>query len=177
MAVCIIGVFANNIVGIEGSYLLGLAHGFVSPGLFIAVGGILYDRFHTRLVLYYNGLLSYMPIFSLYFIVLSFANIGTPLSANFIGEFLSLYGGFGRSPIFIAIATLSVFLSAVYQFKLTSRITGGIPTPYTKITTDISHRESILLLSTILPTLFIGIYPNFILSSLYTNISNVLYIL
>lgn len=176
MAVCIIGVFANNIIGIEGSYILALAHGFISPGLFIAVGGILYDRYHTRIILYYNGLLSYMPIFSLYFIVLSFANIGTPLSANFVGEFLSLYGGFGRSPLFISIATLSVFLSAVYQFKLTSRITGGIPSKYTKITKDVTNRESILLLSTILPTLFIGIYPNFILNTLYTNISNVLYI-
>src|SRR5699024_5561539 len=139
-------------------------------------GGILYDRYHTRILLYYNGLLSYMPIFSLYFIVLSFANIGTPLSANFVGEFLSLYGGFGRSPIFISIATLSVFLSAVYQFKLTSRITGGIPSKYTKITKDVTNRESILLLSTILPTLFIGIYPNFILNTLYTSVSNVLYI-
>jgi NADH-ubiquinone oxidoreductase chain 4 len=117
-----------------------------------------------------------MPTFSLYFIVLSFANIGTPLSANFIGEFLSLYGSFGRSPIFISIATFSVLLSAIYQFRLTSRITGGIPI-YNKLTTDITNRESILLLSTILPVLLIGIYPNFILNSLYNNISNVLYVL
>lgn len=176
MSVCIIGVFANNIIGIEGSYILGLAHGFISPGLFIAVGGILYDRYHHRAIYYFNGLLNYMPTFSLYFIVLSFANIGTPLSANFIGEFLSLYGSFGRSPIFISIATFSVLLSAIYQFRLTSRITGGIPI-YNKLTTDITNRESILLLSTILPVLLIGIYPNFILNSLYNNISNVLYVL
>lgn len=177
MAVCIIGAFSNNIVGIEGSYLLALAHGFISPGLFIAVGGILYDRYHTRILLYYNGLLSYMPIFSFYFIVLSFANIGTPLSANFVGEFLSLYGAFNNSPIFISIAAFSVLLSATYQMKLTSRITGGKPSEYTHVTRDITNRESILLLSTILPALFIGIYPNFILNSLYTNISNILYIL
>lgn len=177
MAVCIIGVFSNNIIGIEGSYILALAHGFISPGLFIAVGGILYDRYHTRIMLYYNGLLSYMPIFSFYFIVLSFANIGTPLSANFVGEFLSLYGAFNNSPIFISIATFSVLLSATYQMKLTSRLTGGRPSEYTQLTADVTNRESILLLSTILPTLLIGLYPNFILNSLYMNISNVLYIL
>ena len=54
MAVCIIGVFANNLLGIEGSYILSLSHGFISPGLFIAVGGILYDRYHTRILMYYQ---------------------------------------------------------------------------------------------------------------------------
>jgi NADH-ubiquinone oxidoreductase chain 4 len=176
MSICILGVFSNNIIGIEGSYLLGISHGFCSPGLFIAVGGILYDRYHNRILFYYNGLLSYMPIFSLYFIILSFANIGTPLSSNFIGEFFSLYGCFNKSPLFISIATFSVLLSAIYQFKLTSRITSGFPI-HNNITSDLSYRESFLLLSTILPILFIGIFPNFIFNSLYSNISNVLYIL
>ena len=40
----LLGVFSNTIQGIEGGILLGLAHGFVSTGLFICAGGILYDR-------------------------------------------------------------------------------------------------------------------------------------
>lgn len=175
MAVCILGVFANNIIGIEGSYLLVLSHGFISPGLFIAVGGILYDRYHTRILMYYQGLLTYMPLFSLYLLILSFANIGTPLSGNFVGEFLSLSGAFQRSPIFISLASLSVLLSAAYQMKLTSRLTGGIKSPYIKLTADLSNRESILMLFTTLPCLLIGIYPVFILNGLYLNVSNIIY--
>ncbi|MBY3556029.1 NADH-quinone oxidoreductase subunit M, partial [Modestobacter lapidis] len=53
LGVCILGVFSNNLIGIEGSLLLCLAHGFVSPALFIIVGGILYDRYHNRLIYYY----------------------------------------------------------------------------------------------------------------------------
>ena len=177
MAVCIIGVFANNLLGIEGSYILSLSHGFISPGLFIAVGGILYDRYHTRILMYYQGLLSFMPVFALYLLILSFANIGTPLSGNFIGEFLSLTGAFQRSPIFTTLCTFSILLSACYQMKLTSRLTGGIKSPYIKVTKDLNNRESILMLSTILPCLLIGIYPMFILKGLYTNISNVIYVL
>lgn len=177
MAVCIIGVFANNLLGIEGSYMLSLSHGFISPGLFIAVGGILYDRYHTRVLMYYQGLLSFMPVFALYFLILSFANIGTPLSGNFIGEFLSLTGAFQRSPIFTTIATFSILLSACYQMKLSSRLTGGIKSPYIKVTKDLNNRESILMLSTILPCLLIGIYPIFILKGLYTNVSNIIYVL
>ena len=37
-AVYLIGVFSNTIQGIEGGIALGLAHGFVSSGLFICVG-------------------------------------------------------------------------------------------------------------------------------------------
>ena len=61
--------------------------------------------------------------------------------------------------------------------KLTSSLTGGIKSPYIKVTKDLNNRESILMLSTILPCLLIGIYPMFILKGLYTNISNVIYVL
>ena len=42
-AVYLLSAFSNTIQGIEGAIALGLAHGFVSSGLFICVGGILYD--------------------------------------------------------------------------------------------------------------------------------------
>ena len=47
-AVYLAGVFSNTVQGIQGGILLGLAHGFVSSGLFISAGGILYDRSGTR---------------------------------------------------------------------------------------------------------------------------------
>jgi NADH-ubiquinone oxidoreductase chain 4 len=40
-SVYLIGIFSNTIQGLEGSIVLGLAHGFVSSGLFIAAGGVL----------------------------------------------------------------------------------------------------------------------------------------
>ena len=49
-AVDLSGVFSNIIQGIEGAINLGIAHGLVSPGLFIFTGGVLYDRSHTRLI-------------------------------------------------------------------------------------------------------------------------------
>jgi len=55
LGVCVLGIFANNLIGIEGSILLCLVHGFVSPALFLAVGGVIYDRYHHRLLHYYQG--------------------------------------------------------------------------------------------------------------------------
>nr|YP_003935025.1 NADH dehydrogenase subunit 4 [Groenewaldozyma salmanticensis]ADO51049.1 NADH dehydrogenase subunit 4 [Groenewaldozyma salmanticensis] len=161
MSVCILGIFSNSLAGIEGSYLLGLAHGLVSPALFIAVGGILYDRFHTRIIYYYNGLLSIMPYFSFYLIIISFANIGTPLSLNFIGEFLSLFGAFNNNFILGIICISSIFLSATYQMKITNKITGGINS-YIFTNNDITKVESISLNVLIIITLILGIFPSYI---------------
>lgn len=160
MAVCILGIFSNTVTGITGSLVLSLAHGFVSPGLFIVVGGILYDRYHNRLIHYFQGLISYMPLLSVYFIILSFANVGTPLSINFIGELLSLSGAINRAPLLGAIGAFSVLLSACYQMKLTNRLTGGIKTPYISLTSDCTYRESFLMLSLIIPTIFLGFFPS-----------------
>jgi NADH-ubiquinone oxidoreductase chain 4 len=92
MAVVLLGIFSNNIIGIEGAILLGIAHGFVSPALFICLGGIVYDRTGTRLIKEIRGLVLYMPIFTILFFVFSLANMATPLTLNFVGEQMSLIG-------------------------------------------------------------------------------------
>lgn len=174
MAVCILGVLSNNLIGISGSLILSVAHGFVSPGLFIIVGGILYDRYHNRLIYYYQGLISYMPLLAIYLIILSFCNTGTPLSVNFIGELLSLTGAISRAPILGALATLSVLLSASYQMKLTNRLTGGVKTPYISLTADCTNRETMLMYALIIPTILLGIIPNPILNMVWES-SNLIY--
>jgi NADH-ubiquinone oxidoreductase chain 4 len=82
MSVVVIGAFSNTIQGIEGAIMLSIAHGFVSPALFILVGGVLYDAFHTRTIRYYRGLVLHMPIFSILFLLFIIANAGTPLTSN-----------------------------------------------------------------------------------------------
>src|SRR6201982_341976 len=69
-AVYLLALFSNSIQGIEGGITLGLAHGFVSPGLFICAGGILYDRSSTRLITFYRGMAQLMPIFAILFFIL-----------------------------------------------------------------------------------------------------------
>ncbi|ODV93098.1 hypothetical protein PACTADRAFT_19044 [Pachysolen tannophilus NRRL Y-2460] len=145
LAICILGIFANNLIGINGSLILCIAHGFVSPALFILVGGILYDRFHNRLINYYQGLSSYMPIFSIYLVIFSFCNTGTPLSGNFVGEFLSITGAVIRHPLIGSFGIASVLLSACYQMKLTNKLTGGVYSTYLNITNDMTNRELFLL--------------------------------
>jgi len=118
-------MFSNVIQGIEGAITLGIAHGFVSSGLFICAGGVLYDRSSTRLITYYRGIAQAMPIFSIMFFILSLSNAGTPLTLNFIGEFMSLYGIFERLPLAGALAGSSIIFSAAYTIFMFNRIVFG----------------------------------------------------
>lgn len=177
LAICFIGIFSNNILGLNGSLVLSIAHGLVSPALFILVGGILYDRYHKRLFNYYQGLIAYIPLFCFYLVIFSFANTGTPLSINFIGEFLSLSGAIFRHPFIGSICVISVLLSACYQMKLTNKLTNGSFSSSLAITNDLTSREFVILNLLVFFTLLFGIFPNLILSLFYFSTSNLLFLL
>jgi len=176
-AVYLLAAFSNTIQGLEGSILLGLGHGFVSSGLFICVGGILYDRSHTRLISVYKGLAQIMPIFSTLFFILCLGNAGTPLSLNFIGEFLSLYGIFERIPLLGVFASTSIVLSAAYTIYMFNRTAFG--GNYSKLfminVIDLTKREFLILIILVLFTVFLGIYPSPIIDGLNYNMSNLIY--
>jgi NADH-ubiquinone oxidoreductase chain 4 len=176
-AVYLMGAFSNTIQGVEGSIVLGLGHGFVSSGLFFCVGAILYDRTHTRLITYYRGLAQIMPLFSLLFFILCLGNSGTPLTINFVGEFLSLYGAFERLPLLGALACSSIVFSAAFTIYLYNRVVfGGSLSAYlaTNIP-DLNKREFVILIALVIPTVLFGIYPDPILSGLHYSVSTLIY--
>jgi NADH-ubiquinone oxidoreductase chain 4 len=176
-AVYLLAAFSNTIQGLEGSIILGLGHGFVSSGLFICAGGILYDRSHTRLITVYRGLAHIMPLFSILFFILCLSNAGTPLSLNFIGEFLSLYGIFERLPILGIFASSSIVLSAAYTIYMFNRIVfGGKYSKYFRVNMmDLSRREFVVLLPLVLFTIIFGIYPAPIIDGLNYCMSGLIY--
>jgi NADH-ubiquinone oxidoreductase chain 4 len=177
MSVVILGLFSNNIQGIEGAMLLALAHGFVSPALFICVGGIIYERTGTRIIKYIRGLVTYMPIFTILFFIFTLCNTGIPLSLNFLGEQLSLIGIWEVNPIISAIGATGIVLSACYSIFLYNRISYGTYSPNMNnvIVSDITRREFIILITLLIPTIILGIFPNVILDSIHISVSSILY--
>jgi len=176
-AVYLIGVFSNTTLGIEGGILLGLAHGFVSSGLFICAGGVLYDRSSTRIITYYRGVAQLMPLFSIIFFILCLGNCGVPLTLNFVGEFMSLYGAFERLPLLGAFASLSIIFSAAYTIYMFNRIAfGGSYSKYFLFNIpDLNKREFYILITLVAATVIFGVYPSTILDGLHYNVSSLIY--
>lgn len=177
-AVYLIGAFSNTIQGIEGAIVLGLAHGFVSSGLFICVGGVLYERSHTRIIYFYRGIAQIMPVFSILFFILCLGNCGAPLTLNFVGEFMSLYGVIEKLPLLGVLSCSSIILSAAYTIYMFNRISfGGFFTKllYENNVWDVSIREFFVLFILVVFTVILGIYPSIILDGLHYYTNNLIY--
>jgi NADH-ubiquinone oxidoreductase chain 4 len=176
-AVYLLGVFSNTVQGIEGGIVLGLAHGFVSSGLFICVGGVLYDRSSTRLITTYRGIAQIMPLFSILFFILSLGNCGVPITLNFIGEFMSLYGVFERLPLLGVFASFSIIFSAAYTIFMYNRIVfaGSFSKNFLVNIPDINKREFYILFTLILFIIILGVYPSPILDGLHYSVSCLIY--
>jgi NADH-ubiquinone oxidoreductase chain 4 len=175
MAVVVLGLFSNTFIGISGAILLSLAHGLVSPALFMLVGGVLYDRFHTRSIRYYRGLASMMPVFSAIFFLFICANMGVPLSVNWVGEFLSLCGTFIQSPIAGVLGSTGIVFSACYSIWLWGRLIAGSYSQHLSYTIDLIRREYAVLLPLLVMTIYFGVCPNIILDTIGPCVTALLY--
>lgn len=177
MNLVILGIFSFNTIGLEGAILQSLSHGFVASALFLVIG-VVYDRYKTRLVQYYGGLASIMPIYILIFLFFTMANISFPGTSSFVGEFLILVGSFKVNTAITFFAATSVVIGGAYSLWLFNRIAyGNLKTQYTHKFLDLSLREFIVFLPLFLGTLIVGVYPNIFLTSIHSSVNNLIEIL
>jgi NADH-ubiquinone oxidoreductase chain 4 len=157
MGIVTIGIFANNVEGVEGSIYLQIAHGIVSSGLFIVVT-MLYERYHTRIVKYYRGVTMTMPIYSMLFMILTMSNIGVPGTSNFIGEIMSLAGVMEENGVVAVLGAIGMILSASYGLFLYNRVCfGGISEYMTVAPRDVTRREFSILIPLVVMAIVLGI--------------------
>ncbi|HSN00924.1 MAG TPA: NADH-quinone oxidoreductase subunit M, partial [Rudaea sp.] len=64
-------------LGVQGSMVQMISHGFVSGAMFSCVG-VLYERMHTRMIRDYGGVVNTMPWFAAFWVLFSMANCGLP---------------------------------------------------------------------------------------------------
>lgn len=169
MNLVVLGIFSFNSIGLEGSIIQSISHGFVSGGMFLLIG-ILYDRYHSRFLYYYGGIVHLMPIYSIFFLVFTLSNIALPGSCNFVGELLLLAGIYLTSGFTGIISALGVILCGTYSFWLCNKLLfGNIKISYTLKFTDICLREFLVLIPLFFFILILGIYPKIFLSYLHLS--------
>lgn len=163
-----IGIFSFNLIGIEGSIIQSVSHGFVSGALFFLVG-MLYNRYHSRLLFYYSGLVHIMPVFSIFFLIFTLANIALPGTSNFIGEFLLLIGIYKINSIVCFFSTLGVIFCGMYSLWVYNRIIfGNLKIKSIKSFIDLNYVEIIILLPLLSLTFYMGISPSFFIKYIHS---------
>lgn len=156
---CMLGLFALNPNGINGSILQQINHGISTGALFLLVG-IVYERRHTREIAEYGGLSKVMPGFAVIFLIITMASIGLPLLNGFIGEFTILAGAFQRHWSWGAWGCAGIVLGAAYMLWLYQRMMfGELDNPKNRDLKDLNLREYVTLMPLVILCFWIGIYP------------------
>ena len=186
---CVLGLFALNMIGIQGSVLYMINHGLSTGAMFLCIG-MIYDRYHTRDINKLSGLAKMMPKLAFFFILFTLASIGLPGLNGFVSEFLTILGAFTSSNLGIgygAFAALGIILGAVYMLHMAARVIWGpLKTPgheddhggdhgsashgatstEAALPTDIGGREIAILVPLALAVVILGVKPNLVLQPL-----------
>jgi NADH-quinone oxidoreductase subunit M len=164
-----LGLASASLLGIQGAIIQMVSHGLVAGGLFLMIG-MIYERCHTRDLAAYGGLARLLPVYSVFFMVLTLAAVGLPTTSGFTGEFMVLMGSFDAAwPQFqqghaaalalSASAVLGVVLGAWYMLWFAQRFLFGAPrAPYQPLA-DLGGRERLILIAIVVAVFAIGLYP------------------
>ncbi len=154
-----LGMFALNREGLEGSVLQMVNHGLSTGALFLLVG-MIYERRHTRLIADFGGIAKPMPVYAALFGIVAMSSIGLPALNGFVGEFLILLGTFQASTTVGVVAAFGVVLAAAYMLWMFRRVMfGPVDKDENLGLIDLDLREKAVMVAMILPIIWIGIYP------------------
>lgn len=172
-----LGIFALNQQGIQGGIIQMLNHGVVTGALFLCIG-IVYQRTHTRQIAHYGGVATVMPAYSAFFMIFTLASIGLPGTNGFIGEFLILLGTFKAWKLMCILAATALIIGAAYMLWLYQRVFFEKTNPeflqHIHGYSDLNSREIVTLLPLVLVVLWIGFYPNALLSFMDVSVKELI---
>nr|AAX76888.1 NADH dehydrogenase subunit 4 [Drosophila curveaedeagus (nomen nudum)] len=119
MGIVLAGLLTMTYWGLCGSYTLMIAHGLCSSGLF-CLANVSYERLGSRSMLINKGLLNFMPAMTLWWFLLSSANMAAPPTLNLLGEISLLNSIVSWSWISMIMLSFLSFFSVAYTLYLYS---------------------------------------------------------
>jgi len=165
-----LGLLSVDLVGIQGAIIQMVSHGLVAGGLFLMVG-MIYERCHTRELRAYGGLAKLLPVYSVFFMILTLASVGLPTTSGFTGEFLVLLGTFRAAwplhttgndlPLVLAVvAVTGVVLGALYMLRFALGFLYGAPRAPHQPLVDLGGRERAILALIVAAVFALGLFPD-----------------
>ncbi|MDO9272003.1 MAG: NADH-quinone oxidoreductase subunit M [Rugosibacter sp.] len=169
-----LGFFIFSPLGIEGSLVQMISHGFISAAMFLCIG-VLYDRMHSRQIADYGGVVNTMPKFAAFFMLFSMANAGLPATSGFVGEFMVILGAVKFNFWVGTAAAVTLILGAAYTLWMYKRVVfGEITNPHVADLSDIGLREFLILALLAACVLAMGLYPYPFTEVMHASVDNLL---
>ena len=163
MGLMCVAIFATTEIGLQGVMIQMFNHGINIIGLWILVY-LIEKQFKTRKISELGGLANKAPVLTLFFVVITLANIALPLTNAFVGEFLMFTGIYSskvttHSTVFTVTAAVTIILSAVYMLNMVQRVFYGSTNTLTVKAVDMRVSEKMVLGFIVILILVIGVYP------------------
>jgi NADH-quinone oxidoreductase subunit M len=162
MSLVVLGLFAWQRQALDGAVFLLLAHGIGVLGLF-AVTAWIEARGRSMDLDGMGGWFKLMPRMGILFLICLLAGVGLPGLANFVGEFLVLAGGVEVNLAWSVVAALGILVSVMYFLRAYERSMLG-PLREEIELRDLGVRETFVMGATALLLLWLGLFPQVLLS-------------
>lgn len=163
MGFILLGAFAGTELALQGVVMQLVAHGLSTGALFM-LAGALYERFQTTDMRQMGGLWGVIPRGASMALFFACASLGLPGLANFIGEFLVLFGSYSAQPMVTILASIGMVMAAVYSLGMMQRTFFG-PQRETRLAPDLSNVVFGALLLMAALQVLLGLYPRPVLTT------------
>jgi NADH-quinone oxidoreductase subunit M len=181
LGVVMLGMFALNVQGVEGSVLQMVNHGITTAALFLIVGFI-ESRAGTRNLREFGGLAVRVPVLAAVLMIACLSSLGLPGLNSFTGEFLALLGIFQHNLTLGVLATAVVVPAAWYLIRLVLSVMEGPRLTEGHVATllrkgqfkDIQIGEFVVLLPLLVLIFYIGFQPNPLTALMEPSVVNTL---
>jgi NADH-quinone oxidoreductase subunit M len=170
-----LGFFLFNSIGLEGSIVQMISHGFISSAMFLSVG-VLYDRMHSRQIADYGGVVNSMPKFAAFAVLFAMANAGLPGTSGFVGEFMVILGAIQINFWYAFLASTTLILGAAYTLWMVKRVFfGEIANSHVAELVDLNKRELLILSTLAILVIGFGVYPKPITDMTHATVTQFLH--
>ncbi|MDX6677961.1 MAG: NADH-quinone oxidoreductase subunit [Solirubrobacteraceae bacterium] len=168
----VLGVFALNSQGAQGALLQAFNHGLVVAPAFFIVALLAARSDGSEDIRDMGGLATRAPVLAALFLIVTFATLAMPGSANFVGEFLILLGVFDAKLAIALIASTGVALAAFYALRLYIRSMHNRTGPRTE-PREMTTRDGLVLVPLVLAILAIALFPQVALQRSEKTVSSI----
>jgi NADH-quinone oxidoreductase subunit M len=158
-----LGIFSLDPKGAQGAVFQMVNHGIVTAVLFLILALLAARAGGSDLLSRMGGLATRAPVLAALFLITAFATLAMPGSGNFVGELYILFGIFSSKLAYGIVASAGVALAAVYMIRMYQRAMHNRLGPGAE-SREMSRVDFGLIAPLIAVIIFLGVYPQFVLS-------------
>jgi NADH-quinone oxidoreductase subunit M len=158
----VLGIFAFDPKGAQGAVLQMLNHGLVVVPLFLIIGVVATRARGSESLSELGGMAFRAPVLASLFLIVTFATLAMPGSANFVGEILILFGAFEHKLVYGLVASAGVVLASVYMIRVFQRMMHNRTGPAVE-SSELPRLDLAAIAPLVAVIVAIGLYPQFVL--------------